>query len=437
MADSTTIAGFLAREVRALRTRLERVQPFVLHESMVPAAAIAPEAMRAIDDLLARRIHQLQTQINGFLDWLPDAASRGISPAALQRHHTILRLHFNAVLTQFDIFSDALTQRSESEIGVWLAGLDALAADALAVPGAPYPAPPVICYLDRGAGAAIRRVRTRLPGGGNNPVAVIRVPRERMIGSGIAGSLVHEVGHQGSELLGLVNSLRPLLRGLQVGGGSQRLAWQLWERWISEIIADFWSVGLLGITATHGLMAVVSLPRAFVFRLNVSDPHPTSWVRVLLSAALGQALYPDPQWNRLAAIWRSFYPPHDLDPERQEVLAALLETMPAFVTLLVDHRPASLRGRSLREFLPAASRQPGRLRALGRAWRASPDLLLTAPPALAFAVIGQARWDGDISPEIESTLIAQMLTRWAMKGALAQERTERPGSRCRTVATAT
>ncbi len=46
------------------------------------------------------------------------------------------------------------------------------------------------------AGAAIRRARTRLPGGGDNPVAIIRVPRERMVGSGIASSLVHEVGHQ-------------------------------------------------------------------------------------------------------------------------------------------------------------------------------------------------------------------------------------------------
>jgi len=43
--------------------------------------------------------------------------------------------------------------------------------NALALPGF-YEAPPVICYLDRGAGAAIRRARTRLPAeertGGNH-----------------------------------------------------------------------------------------------------------------------------------------------------------------------------------------------------------------------------------------------------------------------------
>ncbi len=59
--------------------------------------------------------------------------------------------------------------------------------------------------------AAIRRARTRLPGGGKNPVAIIRIPRERMVSSGIASSLVHEVGHQGAALLGLFDSVRAAL----------------------------------------------------------------------------------------------------------------------------------------------------------------------------------------------------------------------------------
>ena len=151
------------------------------------------------------------------------------------------------MLTQFDMFNDVLTQRSETETGVWLSGLDVVSADALALPGDYYEAPPVICYLDRGVGAAIRRARTRLPGGGANPVAIIRVPRERMVGSGIASSLVHEVGHQAAALLNLVNSLRPVLQGLQ--RGAERVAWDLWERWISEIVADFWSVARVGVAS--------------------------------------------------------------------------------------------------------------------------------------------------------------------------------------------
>src|SRR5262249_31002977 len=159
---------------------------------------------------------------------------------------------FNAVLTQFDIFAEVLAQRSQHEFGVWISGLDAVATDALALPGV-YEPPPVVCYLQRGHGAAIRRARTRLPGGGENPVAVVRVPRERMVGSGIASSLIHEVGHQASALLGLTDSMRPVLQGMQRKGGPEQRAWILWERWISEILADFWSLARVGVAATLGL----------------------------------------------------------------------------------------------------------------------------------------------------------------------------------------
>ena len=122
-----------------------------------------------------------------------------------------------------------------------------------------------------------------------------------MVGSGVASSLVHEVGHQGAAWLCLVESLREDIaskrRSMPV---HRRAVWRWWERWISEIVADFWSVGELGITSTLGLIGVVSLPRAFVFRVGVDDPHPIPWIRVKLSAAIGDCLYPHPQWRQLA-----------------------------------------------------------------------------------------------------------------------------------------
>jgi hypothetical protein len=40
---------------------------------------------------------------------------------------------------------------------------------------------------------------------------------------------------------------------------------------------------------------VVSLPIWFVFRINADDPRPMPWLRVRLSCALGNTLYPHPQ----------------------------------------------------------------------------------------------------------------------------------------------
>jgi hypothetical protein len=417
MAMHSYARTMLAQEARAMLARLALVKPFALQESMLPAAALLPPAQSSIDKCLVKGRRELRGLLRTYLRWLHHPVSTDATAAEAHRRFTILRLKFNIVLTQFDLFSDVITQRSESETGVWLGGLDVVSADALELPGY-YDAPPVICYLDRDVGAAIRRARTRLPGGIENPVAIIRVPRERMIGSGIASSLVHEVGHQAAALLDLINSLRPILQGLQRGARSDRLVWSLWERWISEIVADLWSVARVGVASTLGLIGVVSLPRPFVFRLNLDDPHPMPWLRVKLSAAIGDGLYPHPQWQRLIDLWESYYPPAGLPPQIASLIEQVQASIPAFIAVLINHRPKALRGRSLLEVLDTKARQPARLVALHRQWIADPSQMYRAAPTLVFAVIGQARADGRLTPEDESTLVAKLLTYWTLRATV-------------------
>jgi hypothetical protein len=417
MPISPGAAQMLAQEARALLTRLDRLRPFALVEPMVPAAGLFPNAQSAIEQSLFHGRQELRGLVQWFIAWL-SGSGRHAPASQAQRRFAVLKLRFQAVLNEFDMFSDAITQRSEHDNGPWLSGLDVVAADALALPGRYYALPPVICYLDRGPGASIRRARTRLPGGHRNPVAIIRVPRERMVGSGIAGSLIHEVGHQAAALLDLVPSLRLVLQGLQRGGQSEGYLWAIWERWISEIVADFWSIARVGVGATLGLMGVVSLPRPFVFRFDVDDPHPMPWLRVKLSAAIGQALFPHPQWRRLADVWEELYPVAGLENSRLTPLRRLEAHIPAFVALLVNHRPARLCGRSLPEVMQTAERTPRRLAAMFTAWSTDPPAMYRADPTIVFAVLGQARADQRLNPEEESTLVGRLLTFWAMKTTL-------------------
>lgn len=403
-----------AEEAWALLTRLAKVRPFALHMPMV-AAAVSSRAQTAIDQYLARKRHELRKLVEHYLRWLHSVEGRRAPPRETQRRFAFLKLRFNSVLAQLDIFADVLTQRSEHEIGVWLSGLDILATDALSLPGHDYQTPPLICYLDRGMGAAIRRARTRLPGGGENPVAIIRVPRERMIGSGIASSLVHEVGHQAAALLDLVNSMRRVLQQRQRERIHERDIWSLWERWISEIIADFWSLAKVGVSATLGLMGVVSLPRVFVLRANLDDPHPFPWIRVKLSCAMGNMLYPHPQWDRLAAQWESYYPLTGVNTQKKLLFRRLEVSMPKFVARLVNHRPRALKGRSLAQALAVERRQPRRLLHFYKAWRQQPVKMRSAPPTLVFAVLAQARIAGQLTPEAESRFLEDLLKFWALK----------------------
>lgn len=406
------------QEAAALLTRLGRVKPFALTMPMATAAAPSPAAQKGIERYLIQGRRQLRRMVQRYRAWLASPPGRQATPAHVQRRYALLKLLFNKVLTQFDLFADVLTQRSEHENGVWLSGLDVVSADALELRGRYYSAPPVLCYLDRGHGAAIRRARTRLPGGGKNPVAIIRVPRERMVGSGIGSSLIHEVGHQGAALLGLVDSLRADLRKIRVSDPALRAVWPLWDRWISEIVADFWALAHLGVGSTLGLIGVVSLPRAFVFRTNLDDPHPVPWTRVRLSCAMGGALFPDPQWKQLSGLWAKLYPLRGLPPQKQQFFRRLDAAMPLFVRVLAGHRPRPLRGKTLKAAFPIADRQPARLRALYRAWKARPERMRNQAPSLVFAVIGQARADGRIDPKTESRTLAELLNFWALRDTL-------------------
>src|SRR5262245_37149461 len=130
--------ALLELEARALLARAHRVRPFALTETMVPAAAFSMAAQAAIERHLSAARHTIRRHLDEFLAWLAGPEGRASAPDAAQRRFVLLRLRFHAVLTQFDLFSEVVTQRSEHETGVWLAGLDAFATDALAVPGMPY-----------------------------------------------------------------------------------------------------------------------------------------------------------------------------------------------------------------------------------------------------------------------------------------------------------
>jgi len=416
MGPRSAAAWMIEQEALGLLTRLDGVRPFALLETMVPAAALSPVAQTAIDRYLLEGRTALRSDLREFIDWLR-GPGRATTAAQQQRRFVLLRLRFNATLSHFDMFSDAITQRSEAGTGVLLSGLEVAAAEALSLAGGYYDDPPMICYLDRGPGAAIRRARTRIPGGQPMPVAMIRVPRERMVGNGIASSLYHEVGHQGAALLGLADSLRDMLNRRTVAGRTvlERTAWTLWARWISEIVADLWAIGRVGITSTLGLLGVVSLPSYFVFRLNVDDPHPAPWVRVMLSCAIGQALFPHRQWGRMARRWAEFYPLSGAQQEARKVIGELLRTAPEFVELLIEHRPASLDGHSLRQVLRMPGLEPERLLALLDEWRARPALMRDASPATVFAVLGQARHAGRMGARAESELLSRLIVRWALR----------------------
>lgn len=430
MSAHGSSSWLLAREAEALLTRLEHVQPFSLTMPHIASAAPSAVAWHRIERHLIRQRVRLRQRVLAYVRWLASDTGRRAAAHDQRRRFTALRLGFDAALAQIDIFADVVGQRSEHETGVWLAGLDVVATDALRLSHRFFDPPPLVTYLDRGHGAAIRRVSTRLPGGSKNPVAVVRIPRERMLGSGVGASLVHEVGHQGAALLRLDDSLRDALRRRRDRAVADRPAWRRWERWIGEIVADYWAVGKLGVAATSGLLGVLSLPHATVLHMHSSGVHPLPWIRARLSCAMGWALYPDPQWQCISTLWGEQYPTDALTTKERRLLALLEQTIPELVEHLVEHRPPSLWGMSLRDVMPASSRQPGALRSAWTAWQADPRRMCAAAPTHVLAALGQARWDGSITSAQESAVLGRMLRHWALRRAMPPAATPTTCGRC-------
>ncbi|WP_197060658.1 hypothetical protein [Arthrobacter sp. L77] len=415
MSTQTVGTSLIDSEAHGLLVRLDHIKPFVMHETMVLAAALPPDAQWRIEHFLHSGRNELRQRIGNFLEWL-HGEGRLAAPAEQQRRFVHIRLQFNVILAQFDLFTEVVTQRSEHSTGVWLSGLDALAQDSLRVDVTSPDKTSLVVYLARGAGAAIRRANTRLPGGKPNPVGIIRLPRERMIGSGIASSLIHEVGHQGAAHLDLVRSLRTEIdkrAAIEPNG-----TWKIWSLWISEIVADMWSVAKVGITSTVGLLAVVSLPRYFVFRPGGDDPHPMPYLRVLISAAIGTAFYPHPQWDELARIWRAMYPLTGLPAEHVAWIKKCEAHITDLVSLLLRHSSPQTGGRQLRAIWQLHERQPEHLLRLHQTWDNDFGLIARQPPSLVFAVIGQAKASGRITAKQESSQLSSLLTAWAVRGSL-------------------
>ena len=229
----------------------------------------------------------------------------------MQRRFTIVRLRFNDALTQFDLFSELITQRSEHDTGVWLAGLDVLAADALSLPGGLLRAA-AGRLLPRARAGRRDQARAHAPAGRRPEPGRDRPRPARANGRARDRVLARARGRppgRGAAPARRVAPAAAATRNSRAAAPGERAAWGFWERWISEIVADFWSIAKIGIGSTLGLIGVVSLPSWFVFRVNADDPHPMPWIRVKLSCAIGDALYPHPQWRELAALWESLYPP--------------------------------------------------------------------------------------------------------------------------------
>lgn len=253
--------------------------------------------LKGVVERLKRQARLLQASL--------DAAENSQALSALQRHLLLFRRQYLRAETTLNFFSDAVNTRSNPTLAGQLKACDILAYRCMAEILEPLgkAVPQVLTYADNGAGASMLKAGLRLwDGGKENPVAAIKITRHNLLRP---TALIHEAGHQVAHNCDWNRELKAVLAsGLRGDAGIAGV----WSSWASEIAADAIAFVYTGYASTAALHDVVAGEPAYVYHYTPGDPHPVSFIRVLLAVEMCRYCYGAGPWDGLAEAWVKSYP---------------------------------------------------------------------------------------------------------------------------------
>ena len=250
--------------------------------------------------------------------------------------------------TLVDFYGHAVNTRTNSTLSTNLRALDVLAMRSMQQLLEPLgkQTPPVLTYLDRGLGASILKAGLRLWDGTLSPVATIKVTyhnRRRPT------SLIHETGHQVAHILDWNMELAAVLAQ---GLNDQRSELgQVWSSWASEVAADCFGFVHTGFAAVAALSDVVVGEPSMVFRYTPGDPHPVSYIRVLLGVEMCRRFYGRGPWDELGEAWIERYPTKLAPTFTRELLEASQAALQKIVELCLLRRMRAFGNKALADLI--------------------------------------------------------------------------------------
>ena len=401
-------------------TRLRQVRPFALQETMLPAAALTPTAQVGIDALLVGGRRLLRRQVLEFLTMAARsrpgrAARRGAAPLhagppALQRRPVAVRPVLERHLSAQRARERRLARRARR-------------------------------VRRRRARAAWRAVR---PAGGHLlPAARPRrgdPARADATARGRSRTRSRSSRCRASGWSGTASDRRLCTRS-----ATRRPRCWTWSPSLRPVLADADAGGSGGGARRLAVLAALDLGdrRGSLERRHARDRlharpdrrrQPAALVRLSDQPrrSASEPVHPRPSELRASArssiptrsgsgsrgSGTSCIPPGTSTPSAASCSRRSARRSRPSSSCSCDHRPASLGGRRLREVLPTAGRDPRSLTDLAQRWRTERRAYRAARASLAFAVLGQARWAGLVSPEDESRIVSDLLTFSAVRSTL-------------------
>jgi hypothetical protein len=322
---------------------------------------------------LTRVIDRLLGQAD-VLTAMQRAAQSPTAAAEVRRKLLAFRHQYLRTETTLDFFADAINGRTNPRVAALLRACDTLAHRSMSqlLDQIGKPTPVALTYPDKGVGASILKAGLRLWDGGEvSPVASIKIARHNLLRPTAA---IHEAGHQGAHIAGWNEELAAALFG-GLSGRSSELA-NVWSSWSTEIAADAFGFAHTGFASVATLHDVLAGDLSMVFRFTPGDPHPVSYVRVLLGVETCRYFYGEGAWDDLALAWRALHPLKDAPSDTRSLVEDSLPILQTVVRLTLDTPMRCFKGRPLRALIQPERVSPASLDELER--RIGPALFTSA-----------------------------------------------------------
>jgi hypothetical protein len=317
------------------------LRPFRREEFGTGAAAPSEGHIQAVNALMRALRRGLLTNTRHVTDAVRSAiakpTSRQLTVAMERKDHA--HRWVQGIERIWDFYFELFGQR-QSIYSDWLLSCDRIALDCYQVAytglGAarPIPAPPPFCYMRTGfAPATFRRgIPLRRLGRQLNPFPLVQLPYHRLVNPWTLGAMLHETSHNLQSDLGLSRDIpRQVGRRLLTAGLPPAVA-KVWMRWNREMFSDMAALLLGGPQMVASLMDVVGRAPAMVFAYHPRVPHPTPYLRTLISVELLGRLGFAEEAERYRRSWTRIYP----DPTIGSIPTAILQSFAKACPLAVD-----------------------------------------------------------------------------------------------------
>lgn len=293
------------------------LRPFRREEFGDGAAAPSEGHVQAVNTLMASLRSRLMTMArrvgSSAKTAIAEPSTSNLQDLVTCKEHA--HSSVQAIEKIWDFYFELFGQR-QGVYGDWLLSCDRIALDCYRTAytgigtARSVPAPPPFAYMRTGFSPATfrRAIPLRKLGRQLNPFPLVQLPYHRLVNPWTLGAVLHEISHNLQSDLGLGVDIPRRIGARLMRSGYSRAVAAVWVRWNREMFADMSALLLGGPGVVGSLMDVVGRGPETVLTYSPTGPHPTPYLRMLISTELLRRMGFEEHAEKYRRTWMRIYP---------------------------------------------------------------------------------------------------------------------------------